>query len=83
VAGAMSDGHIDILDRVARHSERQLRDHDATYGGTVPASDRRTELEQRATSTRARVVAALARRRQRDAPLTGRTPRGPDAVGNT
>ena len=61
----MSDRHVRILAMLARRSQRQLdADDTAAATGEEPASvqDRR-DLRQRAARTRARLVAARARRK--------------------
>jgi hypothetical protein len=61
----VTDTHIRILAMAARHSQRQLDDHDAVKGTpSAGSAERRQDLEERARRTRARVVAARARRRQ-------------------
>jgi hypothetical protein len=68
----MTDGHLELLTMAARHSERQLRDHDAGYNGpTADAAARRVVLKERATRMRARVQAAHARRRGGGAQASG------------
>ncbi len=57
----MSDRHLRILMAAARHSQRRL--DDARDDTSSPrTAQRRRDIEQRATRTRARVAAARARR---------------------
>jgi hypothetical protein len=68
----MTDGHLEVLAMAARHSERQLRDHDAGYNGlAADSAARRVVLKDRAIRMRARVQAAYARRRRRGAQTSG------------
>jgi hypothetical protein len=60
----MTDSHLRILEMAARDSQRRLDEHDAAEGAAAAGSaERRHDLKTRATRTRARVAAALARRR--------------------
>lgn len=60
----MTDVHIRILSLVARSTQRDLDDHDATDRAADAASAlRRQDLARTATRTRARVTEAQARRR--------------------
>jgi hypothetical protein len=58
----MSDRHVQILAMAARRSKRQLEAHDATGLSDVVSVQQRVDLRLRAARTRARLVAARARR---------------------
>jgi hypothetical protein len=60
----LTDSHLRILEMAARNSQRRLDEHDAAEGvATAGFAERRHHLKTRATRTRARVAAALERRR--------------------
>jgi hypothetical protein len=61
----MTDAHMHILAAAARQTQRQLDDHDAAESApSAGSTERRQDLETKATRTRARVGAAQARRRR-------------------
>jgi hypothetical protein len=60
----LTDRHVRILARVARHHQRRLDEHDLADDTPSAASQkRRDDLETTATRARANVAAAQARRR--------------------
>jgi hypothetical protein len=60
----MSDRHVRILAMVARHSQRKLDDNAIAGTPSAGSTERRKDLKARAIRTRARVVAARARRQR-------------------